>query len=320
MRAVRYERYGGPEVLELTERPIPEPRPGRVRIRVRAVGINPADQKMRRGLFDPGSSAPQQPRGTGLEVAGLVDAVGEPIEQAELTESASPGGPGELSVGQGVFGTVSAGAAEYVLAKPENLVLKPDWLSFERAAALPLASEAAYRTVVRLFDIRDGQILLIHAAAGAVGLVAAQLALARGAQVIGTASEPRHEFLRSIGVWPVAYGDDWEARVAAVATAGVDRVLDASGRGVLPGSVRLAGGSDHVITIADMTDAAQHGVRFTSGPPVPMAEVFDTVLPLVQQGRMLLPIHHTYRLDQIAEAHQDSENGHHLGKLMISLP
>jgi acetyl esterase len=304
-QAIRYARYGGPEVLDLEEIPLPEPGPGEVRIAVRAVGVNGIDWKIRGGLFTPGRSL-EEPAGTGIEAAGVVDAVGP--------------GAGDWSVGQAVFGRVSSGAAAtHALAAAEGLLAKPDRLSFEQAAALPIAAETAYRTLRRL-GVKAGQTLLIHAVAGGVGLVAAQLARARGVEVVGTASARHHAFLRELGVHPVTYEDGLEERVRAAAPQGVDAVLDASGRGVLDVSIALAGGPEKVVTIADPR-AADHGVGFSTGADgVPLSEVFTELFPLLESGAVRLPIDRTFPLARTADAHRASEQGHLLGKIVITVP
>jgi NADPH:quinone reductase-like Zn-dependent oxidoreductase len=303
-RVVRYHRYGGPEVLTLEEVPIAEPGSGQVRVRVRAAGVNAIDWKLRRGLFAHGEPL-REPANTGIELSGTLDAVG-------------PDTPG-WRVGQDVLGQVPTGAAAtHVLATPDNLLAKPDWLAFEQAAALPVAAETAVRTL-RQLAVHAGQTLLVHAAAGGVGVLAAQLARARGATVIGTASPSHHAILRELGIEPVAYGDGLAERVRAAAPGGIDSVLDASGRGVLAVSVELAGDSDKVVTIADPR-AARYGVRFSTGTHgVPLREVFAEVFPLVERGALRMPIERIFRLHQAADAHQLSEDGHLLGKIVLAV-
>jgi NADPH:quinone reductase-like Zn-dependent oxidoreductase len=303
-RVVRYHRYGGPEVLEVDEVPTPEPGAGQLRVSVRAAGVNAIDWKRRRGLFAR-DQALKEPQGVGSELSGTIDAIG-------------PGVNG-WSPGQDVVGRVAGGAvATEAIARPDNLVIKPSWLPFDRAAVLPVAAETSYRTLGML-DVQPGQTLLIHAAAGGVGLTASQLAIARGVEVIGTASPGHHEFLRKLGVKPVAYGDGLVERVRAIAPDGVDAVLDASGRGALPDSIELAGGTDKVLTIADPR-AAEYGVRFTGGSEsAPLAEVFAEVLPLIERGALDLPIEASFPMERTGDAQRRSEDGHVRGKLVITV-
>ncbi|MGS2644168.1 NADP-dependent oxidoreductase [Streptosporangium sp. G12] len=325
-QAIRYARYGGPEVLTLDDVPLPDPGPGQVRVAVRAAGVNGIDWKLRRGFVDRGQLS-AGPAGVGVEFAGTVDALGAGVGTGTGTAVDLGAGAGGWRVGQAVFGRVLSGAvATHVPADVGNLLAMPAWLSFEQAAALPVAVDTAWRTL-RELDVKEGHTLLIHAVAGGVGLVAAQLARARGVRVVGTASPARHDFLRELGVRPVEYGGDggdggdgMAGRVRAAAPEGVDAVLDASGRDVLAMSVELAGGPDRVVTIADGR-AAEYGVRFsrgTGGPP--LAEVFADVLPLLERGALRVPIERTFPLERTADAHRLSEEGHLLGKIVITVP
>ncbi|MER5644355.1 NADP-dependent oxidoreductase [Streptosporangium sp. NPDC002524] len=320
-QAIRYDRHGGPEVLTLDDVPLPEPGPGQVRVAVRAAGVNGIDWKLRYGFMDRGRLS-AGPAGVGVEFAGTIDAIGAGAGAG--TPAGSAAGQGGRSVGRAVFGKVLSGAAAtHVVVGTEHLLDMPAWLSFEQAAALPVAVETAWRTL-RELDVKEGHTLLVHAVAGGVGLVAAQLARTRGVRVVGTASPARHDFLRELGVRPVEYGDGGDGlaeRVRAAAPEGVDAVLDASGRDVLAVSVELAGGPDRVVTIADGR-AAEYGVRFSTGGAggVPLAEVFAEVLPLLERGALRVPIDTTFPLRRTADAHRLSEKGHVLGKIVITVP
>ncbi|MEV0229584.1 zinc-binding dehydrogenase [Nonomuraea sp. NPDC050786] len=287
-QAARYRANGGPEVLTLDEIPLPQPGPGQVRVAVRAAGVNPIDWKLRRG--GPRGTADGSPQGTGLELAGTIDAIG-------------PGVTG-WRLGQPVYGQVPPGAAAtHAIAEAAALTPKPDGLTYEEAAALPVAVETATRALLEL-DLQPGQTLLIHAVAGGVGLAAAQLAIARGARVVGTASERHHPYLRDLGVHPVTYGDGLEERLEGP----VDRVLDASGRGELELSVRLTGDPAKVLSIADPVNAEKFGVRFSHGGakgPVPPHDV-------------RIPVAEVFPLERIADAHRRSEEGHLLGKIVVN--
>ncbi|MFF0038888.1 NADP-dependent oxidoreductase [Streptomyces mirabilis] len=301
--AIRFSAYGNTDVLTLAEVPLPEPGEGQVRVRVKAAGVNPLDWKIRKGFLSGGVPL-AAPTGTGTELSGVIDALG----------------PGVTSrrVGQAVFGRSAdrGAAAAFDLAAADELVGKPDWLSFEQAAALPVAAETAYRAL-RELGVGAGQSLLIHAAAGGVGLLAAQVARTWGVTVIGTASERNHAFLREIGVTPVAYGQGLADRVRAAAPQGVDAVLDGSGQGVLPASIELTGSPDKVLTIADLA-AAEHGVRF-SAPSGPLTGGLDELLPLLENGQVRMPIDSVFPLAKTADAHQHSEGGHLRGKIVITV-
>ncbi|MGK5627986.1 zinc-binding dehydrogenase [Streptomyces sp. URMC 123] len=156
----------------------------------------------------------------------------------------------------------------------------------------------------------------MHAAAGGVGLITTQLARAWGVTVIGTASETNHAFLREIGATPVTYGEGLADRVRSAAPQGIDAVLDASGRGVLPDSIALTADPEKVLTIADPA-AAEHGVRF-SGRPGPAGPALEAVLPLIEQGKIHMPIDSVHPLQKAAEAHRHSQNGHLQGKIILT--
>jgi NADPH:quinone reductase-like Zn-dependent oxidoreductase len=232
VKAARFSRFGGPEVLEIVDLPDPHPGPGQVRIAVRAAGVNPSDWKKREGLMDP-----ELPQTMGYEAAGVVDELGE--------------GVSDVAVGDRVFGLSAEGAAQAELAVLSFYAPIPPSLDFAGAAALPSAIETATRALDQLgvgAGAGSGGTLLINGASGSVGSAAVQLALARGVRVIGTASPANHEYLRSLGAEPVAYGEGLAGRVRALAPDGVDAALDVAGSGVLPELIELAGGPEHVVT------------------------------------------------------------------------
>ena len=179
-----------------------------------------------------------------------------------------------------------------------------------------MAVGTAYRTL-KLLELQVGETLLLHAASGGVGLVALQLALARGVRVLGTASASKQQLLRSLGATPVVYGEGLAERVREAAPEGIDAVLDASGHGELALSVELAGGPQRVITIA-AGDAAEHGVRFhMGGGGEDTIPALEEVLPLIEAGSFAFPIAGIYDLGQVGDALRESEHGHPAGKLVI---
>ncbi|MFJ8231281.1 NADP-dependent oxidoreductase [Streptomyces sp. NPDC094448] len=299
MKAIQFEEFGGPEVLEPTEREVPEPGSGQVRLRIVAAGVNPIDYKIRSGSFQ--SVFPTLlPSVPGVEAAGVVDAVGADVRH--------------LAVGDEAFGFTDTGAyAEYALASV--VVAKPPELSFEEAAALTIAAETAQRTL-DVLEVSAGETVLIHGAAGGVGTAAVQLALARGAHVIGTASPARHSALRALGVTPVAYGDGLVARVREVAPDGVDAVLDAAGKGALPDSIELRGGTvDRIVTIADPA-AADYGVPYSSAA-VRDRDQLAAHAVLAAEGRLRIPVAEVFPLTDAGRAQYASEHGHAPGKLIL---
>jgi NADPH:quinone reductase-like Zn-dependent oxidoreductase len=297
-----FEEFGGPEVLQFKDVEEPHAGPGEIRVKVEAAGLNPADFKIRRGWMS--TAMPTTfPAIPGLEVAGVVDELGE--------------GATGFALGEEVVGWAKGGSyAEYAVAG--NVVPKPAEVSWEQAVALPVAGETSAR-VLRLLDLKPGETLLVHGAAGAVGAIGVQLAKALGATVIGTASPANHDYLRELGAIPVAYGEGLVERVREVAPQGIDAVFDAVGKGALPDSIELRGGTtDRIVTIADPT-AGDHGVTFTTGGSSPE----DTRAGLVDQleqaakGALKVRVGATFALTDAPKAQELSESGHAKGKVVI---
>jgi NADPH:quinone reductase-like Zn-dependent oxidoreductase len=299
MEAVVFEEFGGPEVLRSREIDAPHAGPGQVRIKVVAAGVNPMDYKIRRGWFE--AMIPTTfPAVPGSEVAGVVDEAGEGAE---------------FAVGDEVVGWAATGAyAQHALLG--NAVLKPAGVSFEQAVAVPVAGETAQR-VLDLLQVKAGETLLLHGAAGAVGAVAAQLAVAAGVTVVGTASEGNHEYLRSLGATPVVYGDGLVDRVRSVAPV-VDAVFDAAGQGGLKESIDLRGGTERIVTIADMS-AGDLGVEVSVGGTDPeiVKGWLTKQLQLAADGQLKVRIAETFPLADAAKAQEISETGHAKGKLVL---
>jgi NADPH:quinone reductase-like Zn-dependent oxidoreductase len=301
VKAARFSRFGGPEVLEIVDLPDPHPGPGQVRIAVRAAGVNPSDWKKREGLMDP-----ELPQTMGYEAAGVVDELGE--------------GVADVAVGDRVFGLSAEGTAQAELAVLSFYAPIPPSLNFAGAAALPAAVETATRALDQLgvgAGAGRGSTLLINGASGSVGSAAVQLAVVRGARVIGTASPASHDYLRSLGAEPVAYGEGLAGRVRALAPDGVDAALDVAGSGVLPELIELAGGPEHVVTIADFGGAREHGVRFSSGDAGRAVHALAEIGELIESGRFSLPVAQTFPLAGVAAAHRAGEDGHARGKLVL---
>jgi NADPH:quinone reductase-like Zn-dependent oxidoreductase len=252
---------------------------------------------MRTGMM--GGDLPQT---TGREAAGVVDELGEGVD--------------DVVPGDRVFGFVAgAGAAELALLADYAPI--PASLDFAGAAALPVAVETATRTL-DLLEVGQDTILLVNGAAGAVGSSAVQLARLRGARVIGTASPANHDYLRSLGAEPTTYGDRMTEQVRELAPGGVDAALDAAGGGALPALVELSGGPDRVVTIADYPGAQETGAQFSGGMGTGRAiHALRDIGPLIESGQFSLPVAQTFPLEKIAEAHALSQEGHVRGKLVL---
>ena len=299
MRAVQFSEFGGPEVLQVVEVPEPHAGPRQIRVVVSACGVNPVDWKVRQGYM-----GGELPRGMGLEVAGVVDEVGD-----EVTD---------VTAGDQVFGPTSNGAADFAVLS--NWAHVPATLDLPGAAALPVAVETAVRGLDEL-GVAAGQTLLINGGAGAVGTVAAQLAIDRGARVIVTASQRNAERLRGYGAEVTGYGEGLSERVRELAGGQdgvVDRVFDMGPGGALTELVELAGDPRHVLTISDMQGAASAGVLTSGGPTsVRCWDALDHAATLIEQGKLTLPVQQTFPLDQVADAERLSQEGHLSGKLVL---
>ena len=296
MRAVAFSAFGGPEVLEIIDAPVPDPGPGQIRLAVRAAGVNGYDWKLRRGMM-----GGKPPKRVGLEAAGVVDALG-----AEVVD---------VAVGDRVFGfTIGGAAADYT--RSAHYALIPDGLDFAAAAALPVAVETAYR-VLDLVDVGAGTTVLINGASGGVGQTAVQVAIERGARVIGTASEANHALLTELGAHPVTYGPGLPERVAALDLAAVDVAIDVAGGGALAELIALTGDPGRVVTIADFAGAGPLGVTFSGTTSAYYA--LDDVVTLIQAGRFRLPVQETFALEAIGAAQARAETGHAAGKLVVVL-
>ncbi|OON77290.1 NADP-dependent oxidoreductase [Streptomyces tsukubensis] len=297
MKAVRFDRFGGPEVLGIVDLPDPRPGPGQVRIAVRAAGVNPSDWKKRQGLMDE-----ELPQTMGYEAAGVIDQLGQGVTDA--------------AIGDRVFGFSTEGAAQAELAVLSHYAPIPPSLDFPGAAALPAAIETATRALDQL-HVGGGGTLLINGASGSVGSAAVQLAVVRGARVIGTAGPANHAYLRSLGAEPVAYGEGLVDRVRALAPDGVDLALDVAGSGVLPDLIGLADGPEHVVTIADFAGAREYGVTFSRGDSGRAVHALAGIGELIETGRFSLPVARTFPLAEVAEAHRAGEGGRVRGKLVL---
>jgi len=296
MKAVVFTEFGPPSVLHLADVEPPSPGDGQVLVSIHAVGVNPYDYKVRSGMM--GGKLPAR---TGLEAAGVVTALGKGVD--------------DVAVGDGVFGAGAGLAAEFGVLT--TYAVMPEGLSFVEAAELPVSVETATRTL-DLLGVGSGTSLLINGASGAVGSAAVQLAVARGASVIGTASEARQDYVRSLGAVPVPYGDGLAERVRSVAGGGVDAALDTAGHDALPDLIELTGSTNRVVTIADYAGAEALGVRFSSGMgDERRAEAIREVGALIASGKYVVPEPRTFPLAAIAEAHELLETGHTGAKLVL---
>jgi NADPH:quinone reductase-like Zn-dependent oxidoreductase len=299
MRAARFHQYGDQSVLTVEDAPEPHAGPGEVRIRVQAVSVNPVDWKIRSGYL--AEVMPLTfPAIIGTDATGVVDEIGEGVEGVGT-------GDRVFGLGQGT----TAGHAVLTAWAP----VPANW-TVEQAAAAGLVSATAMASLDVLGDI-TGQTVLVEGAAGGVGSAAVQIAVARGATVIGTASEANHDYLRELGAIPITYGDGLAERVAAVAPGGVDAALDTAGSGSLADIVALVGDTSRVATIADF-NAAALGVPLVAGNANAPANL-AAASRLGETGDYVPRVEAVYPLDQVADAHAHVQSGHARGKVLVSL-
>ncbi|MFE6056952.1 NADP-dependent oxidoreductase [Kitasatospora sp. NPDC056446] len=300
MKAVTVTGSGGPEVLRVTEVPDPEPGPGEVRVRVYAAGVQPVDLAIREGFRPPGLTV-EPPFVLGNEFAGVVDRLGPDS--------------GDRAVGDEVLGFRALNSqAELVTVDTAQLVAKPAGMPWEHAGALSASGQTAH-SALTLLGVGPGDTVLVHGASGGVGTVAVQLARAWGATVIGTASERNHDYLRELGVIPVAYGDGLVERVRAVAPQGVTVAFDAAGRGALEASVELVADRDRIGTVVDYPGAERLGVRGLRAPRT--AERLAELVRLWETGALRLEIAEVLPVEKAAEAHRLVGTGHVRGKVVL---
>ncbi|MEU2561513.1 NADP-dependent oxidoreductase [Streptomyces longispororuber] len=295
MRKVSYAEFGGPDVLRLVDADEPHAGPGRIRVAVRAAGVNPVDWRIREGQVL-GAHPVELPAGVGLDAAGVVDEVGEGVEG--------------VAVGDRVFGEGVDTYAEFAVLTAWARM--PEGLSFEEAAGYPSVVETALR-VLREVGVRPGQTLLVSGASGGVGSAVLQIARERGVTVIGTAGAANQEYLRGLGALATTYGEGWVERVRRLGR--VDAALDLAGAGVLRDLVELTGDPRKVISIADL-GAPEHGVRF-SGVAGSVPEALAEAADLIARGRLHIPVEQSYTLAEAAAAHIDSRAGHTRGRRVI---
>lgn len=302
MRAITVTEAGPPDVLALGEVPTPEPGPGEVRIRVMAAGVQPADAAARRGATPPGVARPRV-LVPGNEMAGLVDAVGP--------------GVAAFAEGDAVIAFTTFGAyAEHAVVPAAQVVAKPAAMPWDEAAALSASGQTAH-TALEDLGVSAGETLVVHAAAGGVGTMAVQLAVARGARVIGTARPANHDYLRGLGAEPVEYGDGLIERVRALAPGGADAALDAIGNGALAASLGFVSDRRRIGTVADAAGAERLGLRAirTRRSAARLAEL----TALAEAGALHVHVSERLPLHEAARAHRLIESGHVRGKLVLTV-
>ena len=302
-RTVIYERFGGPEVLEVREIEEPHAEPGEVRVRITAAALNPVDWKMASSAEASKMFGGSLPSGFGNDFAGVVDEVGSGVDK--------------FAVGDRVYGGVrSRAVADYVTVKPGANTVKPIPAGIDDATAstLLIAGNTA-SAAIHTIGVGKGDVVLVGGAAGGVGVFAVQIARHLGARVIGTASPKSFEFLQGLGVEPVAYGEGLVDRVRELAPAGITAAADLHGDEAANVAVELGVSPERISTIAA---SPPEGAKATGGGDAPAGSL-DKIAELILAGALEVPIAATYPIEQIRDAVELQSGGHVKGKVVVTM-
>jgi NADPH:quinone reductase-like Zn-dependent oxidoreductase len=302
-KAVRFDQYGGTDVLHVVEVDRPVPGAGQVLVRVKAAGINPGEGKIRSGALHEVWPA-TFPSGQGSDLAGVVEQAGDGVT--------------EFAVGDEVIGFTDnrSSQAELVTVEAGNLTRKPAGVPWDEAGALFVAGATAW-AMVRAVGVSKGDTVVVSGAAGGVGSIAVQLATMAGATVIGLASEANHKWLQSLGVLGVSYGDGVADRIRAVSAGKVDAFLDTHGGGYVELALELGVQPDRIDTIADFRAPAKYGVKADGNAAGASAAVLAELAGLIDSGRLEIPIAGVYPLANVQDAYRELEKGHTRGKIVL---
>jgi NADPH:quinone reductase-like Zn-dependent oxidoreductase len=305
MTAVRMDAFGGPAVLQLSQVPRPVPGPGELLVRVHAAAVNPVDTQIRAGPT--GFASP--PYVPGFDVSGVVAEVGEDVAGFAPDDEVFA----MLDLRRG------GGYAEYVIVKEREAAAKPTRATHVEAASLPLVALTAWQALIETADLQPGQTVLIHAGAGGVGTSAVQLAKWRGARVIATASEHNHEFLRSLGADVVI---DYRTQRFEDIAQDVDVVLDPIGGDTQLRSLAALRERGILVSLVGLMPDAHSSARDVRATAIlvrPDADQLARIGGLVDAGELRPVVSHSFPLDQVAEAHRQSETGRTRGKIVLEV-
>lgn len=301
--AVRFDEYGGIDVLKVVDVPRPEPGAGEVLVAVRATSINPGEAKIRQGALH--EQFPTTfPSGEGSDLAGVVEEVGD--------------GVSAWSAGDEVLGFTNnrSSQAELALVDAGNLTAKPPGVSWDTAGSLFVAGTTAYACVRAVAAAADDTVV-VAGASGGVGTITVQLAVRAGASVIGLSSEGNHEWLRAHGVTPLSYGDGVAERIREAAPHGIDAFIDLFGADYVELAVQLGVASDRINTIVNFRAVETHGVKADGSFSAARAEVLAELAELLEQSALEIPIAAGYPLAEVQDAYRELEQSHPLGKIVL---
>jgi len=323
-RAVKFDKYGGIDVLHIDEVPVPIPEEDKVLVRVKAAGINPGEAAIRQGYMDKQWPA-HFPSGQGSDFAGVIERVGDKVDKFQV---------GDEVIG---FTDDRASQAEYVTVDANHIIRRPSHVSWEQAGALFVVGTTAY-AAIRAVGLKKGETLVVSGAAGGVGSIVVQLARNLGARVIGLASKNNHEWITRHGGIPVTYGEGMTERIKAAArgtttdsgTSGtttdhmqqaagsrIDAFIDTYGHGYVDIAVALGVKPERIDTIIDFEAAHKHHVKTEGNAEGAKASVLAELANIIDKGRLEIPIARIYNLNDVRDAYQELEKRHTHGKIVL---
>ncbi|GCF07116.1 NADP-dependent oxidoreductase [Dictyobacter arantiisoli] len=302
-KAVRFDQYGGINVLQVVDVERPVPGPGQVLVKVRAAGINPGEVSIRKGLFADRWPA-TFPSGQGSDLAGVVAVVSEGVQG--------------FAVGDEVIGFTNgrASQAEFVVVESCDLTHRPRNVSWEVAGSLFIAGTTAY-AAIRAVSLKQGDTVIVSGAAGGVGSIVVQLARREGAKVIGLASPAHHQWLHDHGVIPVAYGEGVEERIRAVTDDHLDAFIDTFGADYVELALKLGVQPERIDTIINFEAVTAYGVKAEGNAQAASAAVLADLAQRIDQGELEIPIARVYPLADVREAYRELEQRHTHGKIVL---
>ncbi|HEY2643917.1 MAG TPA: NADP-dependent oxidoreductase [Galbitalea sp.] len=304
-KAVRFDRYGGAEVLQVVEVDDRPPGPGEVRVSVRAAGINPGEIPIREGAMHERFPA-KFPSGQGSDFAGVIAEIGDRVDGVSV---------GDEVIG---FSDERSAQAESVTIAADRVIPKPHGADWNQAGCLYIAGTTARASIVAT-RVRRGDTVVVAGAAGGVGIVTTQLAVLAGAAVVATASKENHAYLERLGAIPVEYGKGLADRIRKIVPDGVDAFIDTHGDGNVEVAVALGVDRDRINTIADFAARKKYGVRGEGMSTVPARETLIELARLLGNGDLVIPILATYPLEQVRAAYERLAKRHGLGKIVLEV-
>ena len=302
--SVRYDGFGGIDVLYIADLPKPKPEGKQVLVKVKAAGINPGEASIRKGLLE--KMFPSTfPSGQGSDFAGIIEATGNEVE--------------DFKAGQEVIGYSHerSSQAEYVIVDETQLVPRPSNVTWEQGGSLFVAGTTAYAGI-RALALKPGDVVVISGAAGGVGSLAVQLAKSQGAEVFGFASDTNHAWLKAHGITPVSYGqDNGKALLSALNGKKVTAFFDAAGKGYVDLAIKLGVPNDRINTVIDFEAVAKYKVKSEGSAAAANAGVLGELAEMINNGKLEFIVAKTYPLARVKDAYAELEQGHTHGKIVL---